>query len=553
MYQPDKYTHSSPSGPARSPHSLMTLVASLSIAAMALAGCSTAPGAQGAGGTGVVNTAVSTETSSFFNTNKVHEISIEAEAQDVEDLLAAYETDQSKKWITATATIDGTTFSNIGLRLKGNSTLRQADTGSNPQELPWQIRLDKYVDGQSYSGRTQFVVRASSTETALNEAVALALLGEAGLATEHAAATRFTFNGSDATLRLVIDNPSDELYSAETFSGEGITYKADSSGDYSYRGANGSDYASAFSVESGAKDLAPVAEFLDFVNNSSDEDFAAKLSEHLDVEQFAAYLAMQDLVANTDDIDGPGNNSYLRYDAASGTMTVVAWDQNLSFGGMGGAMGGPGGGETADGTQPDAAQPDGGAFGADSMLQRFLPDGADVDAAKEQLAQGKLPAGAALPEGMGLSDGTTLLEVLTQLAEGQKPAGLELQDMKAPAEAPEGGAGPASKGNLLVTRFLATEEFSAAVASAKSELSGKLYDSGAAQKILDTWSALLTSQAGDLVDANTVASEAEAIGAYFTGNAAAGNGQAPGHAPQRGPREEDSANESAAPSDATDS
>lgn len=566
MYQPDQYTHSSPSGPARSSRSLMTLVASLSIAAMALAGCSTAPGAQGAGGTGVVNTAVSTETSSFFNTNKVHEISIEAAADDVDSLLEAYETDQSKKWITATATIDGTTFSNVGLRLKGNSTLRQADTGSDPQELPWQIRLDKYVDGQSYSGRTQFVVRASSTETALNEAVALALLGEAGLATEHAAATRFTFNGSDARLRLVIDNPSDELYSAETFSGEGITYKADSTGDYSYRGANGSDYASAFSVESGAEDLEPVAEFLDFVNNSSDEDFAAKLSEHLDVEQFAAYLAVQDLVANTDDIDGPGNNSYLRYDAASGTMTVVAWDQNLSFGGMGGGLGGPRGEGTADGIQPGGTGTGGRGFSADSMLERFLPDGADVDAAKEQLAQGKLPEGAALPEGMSLADGATLLEVLTELAAGEKPSGLELQDMKAPAETPEGdlqrpvegaegtgGGGPSSRSNPLVTRFLANTQFSAAVASAKSELAEKLYTSGAAQEILDTWSALLTSEAGDLVAAETVASEAERISAYFTADAAAGNGQAPGQIPQRGTRQEDSANESAAPSDTTDS
>ena len=556
MYPRDKFTHSAPDGPRRGARNLMTMAATLSIAAMTLAGCSPVPGAQATDG--IVNTQVSAETASFFNSDSVHEINVEADEQDVAAALEAYESEQSKEWISATVTIDGTVFQNAGLRLKGNSTLRQADTGSDPQDLPWQIRLDKFVDGQSYAGRTQFVVRTNTSQTSLNEAVALALLGEAGLATEQAAATRFTLNGSAAQLRLVIDNPSDELYSAAVFTGEGITYKADSSGDYSYRGASGSDYDSAFSVESGAEDLTPIAEFLDFVNNSSDADFAAQLAEHLDVDQFATYLAMQDLVANSDDIDGPGNNSFLRYDTSSGTMTVVAWDQNLSFGGMGG-MGGARGG--ADG-------PVGSGPGTNAMLERFLPAGADVQAATAQITQGILPEGAALPEGMKLTGDTTLLQVLQQLAKGEMPAGLSPQDGQRPGQQDAGGsADPEAQGdgqgdlqagrpraandNPLVTRFLANTDFSAKVEQAKTELTAKLYDSGAAQQILDTWSALLTSQAGDLVDADTVASEAEAISAYFTKDTGSGASQAPGlvpgQAPQRGSRQDEATQNTADP------
>lgn len=44
------------------------------------------------------------------------------------------------------------------------------------------------------------------------------------------------------------------------------------------------------------------------------------------------HLAMEDLTVNADDIDGRGNNSYLRYDSVTGLMTVVAWDANLAFG-----------------------------------------------------------------------------------------------------------------------------------------------------------------------------------------------------------------------------
>ena len=39
-------------------------------------------------------------------------------------MIAAYEADGSKEWIQADITIDGTLVSDIGVRLKGNSTLR---------------------------------------------------------------------------------------------------------------------------------------------------------------------------------------------------------------------------------------------------------------------------------------------------------------------------------------------------------------------------------------------------------------------------------------------
>ncbi len=563
---------------------VLTAVASLSIGALALAGCSNTAQAQS-----VVNTDISTETSAFFNADSVHEISVTADPDDITKALKAYAADGTKDWISADVTIDGQTFKNVGMKLKGNSTLRGADESSDAATLPWVVRLDKFEENQSYSGRTEFVVRTNSSESSLNEAVALDLLGEAGLATEHAAATRFSLNGSDAELRLVIDNPSDELYSDETFEGDGITYKADADGDYSYRGDSASDYESAFEVEAGEDDLTPIATFLDFVNNSSDEDFASKLSEYLDTDQFATYLAMQDLVSNTDDIDGPGNNSFLRYDTATKKMTVVAWDQNLSFGsmpgGMGGAMGGNGGGP--------------GKMDADSLLTSMLPDGLKLADAKKQIAAGTVPDGMELPEQMKLEDGTKLIDVLKDLVDGDMPDGLtfggggggQRPEMNGDGGAPggnmtppdqnstddskttdskatdststdtgdnkaaggQGGGKMGGKSNPLVTRFLADEDFKAQYESAKTELSDKLYASGTAEEILKKWTDLLTSEASDLVDSTTVTSEADSIRTHFTSDSADSSSsttQQPSTAPRS---EEDDAAPSASTSAATDS
>lgn len=552
----------------RSPR-VMTAVASLSVAALALAGCTNVASAQS-----VVNTEISTETATFFNADSVHEISVTAEPDDITAALKAYAADGTKDWISADVTIDGTTFKNVGMKLKGNSTLRGADESSDAATLPWVLRLDKFEANQSYSGRSEFVIRTNSSESSLNEAVALDLLGEAGLATEHAAATRFSLNGSDAELRLVIDNPSDELYSDETFEGDGITYKAD--GDYSYRGDAASDYESAFEVESGADDLTPIATFLDFVNNSSDEDFSSKLSDYLDTDQFATYLAMQDLVSNTDDIDGPGNNSFLRYDSETKKMTVVAWDQNLSFGSGPGGMGGGGAMGGGNGEGP-------GKMDSDSLLTSMLPDGLKLADAKKQIEAGTVPDGMELPEQMTLQDGTKLIDVLKDLANGQMPDGLSFtgrgggqppamdgqggapggnmtppdqnssndtnttESKDKPAGGQNGGKSMGGKSNPLVTRFLADEDFKAQYEAAKTELADKLYESGTAEEILNKWTTLLNNEASDLIDAETVSSEADTIRSHFTSDSVQSstpNTQQPSTAPKT---EEDDASPSASP------
>ena len=102
--------------------------------------------------------------------------------------------------------------------------------------------------------------------------------------------------------------------------------------DYTYRGTDPASYDQVFDQESGDDDLTPLIEFLRFVNESSDADFASGLGERLDVASFATYLALEDLMDNYDAIDGPGNNSYLWWDRESQRMTVVGWDHNLTFG-----------------------------------------------------------------------------------------------------------------------------------------------------------------------------------------------------------------------------
>jgi spore coat protein CotH len=478
----------------------------------------------------VEESTVSTEEATLFDDSVVHDIAVSYEQADYDAMIDAYVETGEKEWIEATVTIEGVVYEQVGLRLKGNSSLSGlgggrfpgagqrpddgtdtpsddttstsepdsteatestpaeeteptttesisgggrgggvgpagAATADEPESLPWLIRLDEFVEGQDHQGYEDIVIRSNSSATSLNEAVALDLLDEAGLASQQAVSTTFSVNGGEPVLRLAIEHPDDDAWQDAAFDGDGALYKAESTGDWSYRGDNPDDYAEIWDQEGGSDvaDMTPLIEFLQFLNESDDAPFAAELPERLNVDSFATYLAMMDLVANFDDIDGPGNNAYLWYDTGSGQFTVVPWDMNLAFseGGFGGGRG-PGddrpGGFPTDGSLPEDLEVPGG-----TLTEDFQP-----------------PGGGSLPEGAG-----------------------------------PGRGGMFGRSNILVERFHANGEFEALYQQKLTELRTELYNSGTADEILASRVATLTEHATELVDAATISEEADAIDNQF--------------------------------------
>ncbi|HUV19358.1 MAG TPA: CotH kinase family protein [Ilumatobacteraceae bacterium] len=405
-----------------------------------------------ADGDGFGDDAVSVEVD-LFDSSVVHTISVDFDQSDYDAMIETFTTTGDKEWIAATVTIDGVTYEDVGLRLKGNSSLfgLTSATSGSPEDLPWLIRLDKFVDGEDHQGYEDIVIRSNSTETALNEAVAQELLAVTGLASQSPIATAFTVNGGETELRLAVENPDEEWYKDNFDDKDGLLYKADSDGDYSYRGDDVEAYIDVFDQEVGDDDMQPLIDFLDFINNADDATFAAELGDRLDVDAFATYLAFQDLIGNADDINGRGNNSYLQYDTATDQFTVVSWDLNLAFdtanvGGGGGVTGGgvPGGGRPAGGGAGRPAGPiDGGAAG--------------------------------------------------------------------------GVGGPGDQANVLVDRFMADEGFAALYAAKTDELTAALFSSGTVDEVIANWVDVLINGASDLVSEATVTAEAAALIDYVDG------------------------------------
>jgi spore coat protein CotH len=299
----------------------------------------------------------------------------------------------------------------------------------------------------------------------LNEAVALDLLAAAGLASQRAAPAGFRVNDGPPALRLAIEHPND-AWMAAYFSADGLLYKCEATGDWTYRGDDPDAYDDIFDLEGGgsgddAADIAPLAGFLDFLNNSDDATFAAELPERLDLDRFAVYRAMMDLIANFDDIGGPGNNGYLFYDPATERFTIAPWDMNLAFVGLG-----------------------------DGAIRAF-PDGGPPPV---RIERPDLPA----PDGSGTPTAGDVVP-----ANGQPDPGGPVM------------IGGRHEPNPLVERFDAVDRFAALVDERSSRLRADLYDGGTAESILARWVGALERGASELVDQATIESESAAIAEHF--------------------------------------
>ena len=431
------------------------------VGTVALTGCASFPGASAATPSGQV-------IDGYLDAGSLHSVEITVDQSAYQEMIAAYQADQTKNWIEAMVTVDGVAHEKAGLKLKGNSSLQGLSADSEPQKLPWLVRFDKFVDGANHDGMTRMVIRASSSTSALNEAVALDLLAKTGLASEKAAHISLSVNGSDPVLRLTCQD-LDESWVGQNFDVAGLLYKAESTGDYTYRGTDESAYKDVFDQETGKANLTPLIEFLQFINESSDADFQSGLAQRVDVDKMVTYLAFEDVIDNFDDITGPGNNSFLWWAEQANQMTVVAWDHNCAFG---------------------------------------LKPGAGVG--QRWHGGGQPPGGGGQPSGGGSAPSNG------QAPTGQPPGGAGGQQPPDAGQQPGDGGGRGTRANALVDRFNSLLDGETKVSAERDRLKQELYTSGVAQAILDARTKVLTDQAGSLIEQSAVEADKQTIAAYFT-------------------------------------
>ncbi len=216
-----------------------------------------------------------------------------------------------------------------------------AQQSGNERKIPFMIKFDKFVDGQTYQGQTAIAIRTygtSSDEALLAEPVTNEIARSIGLPATQTAYTGFQFNDDNETLYVISELVNEEYLSRYFENANGVLYKAEIGSTLIYEGEDPSSYAKSFTQQTQVNDadLSPLIDFMRFLDQSDDETFENDLPDYFDVDAFATYLAVNDLLVNTDSIIGMNNNFYLYYDDVNKQFTLLMWDTNESLGRVGG-------------------------------------------------------------------------------------------------------------------------------------------------------------------------------------------------------------------------
>jgi spore coat protein CotH len=334
----------------------------------------------------------------LFDQSIVHSIQILISAADYQAMLTTYKQTGEKDYYHADVIIDGVQISDVGLRLKGNASLRTAVGGGRPGgpgggpgqpgrpgrqpgdapqpggdvqnrqdppqpgapgqpaqntssaqtasvKIPLMIKFNEFVSGQNYQGYTSLAIRTyGTTQNAalLEEPLTNAAFRLVGLPAPQTAYIGLKINDGAEQLYTIAE-VINQGYIDRTFpASEGVLYKAEVGASLAYLGEDPSAYSGKFTLQThkNEADLGPLIAFSKFIDQSDDATFEAQLPNYLDVDAFAMYLAINNLLVNNDSLVGMNNNYYLYYHQDTRRFTLLYWDGNESLSKM--ARGGQG-------------------------------------------------------------------------------------------------------------------------------------------------------------------------------------------------------------------
>ncbi len=255
-------------------------------------------------------------------------------------------------YIPATVRFDDLTFSNIGLRLKGNSSLLNS-WRSGSDKLPFRLNADGVEDqipesrDQTFFGFPNLNLTNNSQDTSfLRAKVVNDLFREAGIPAVHTAFMRVYFDRGQGAqylgLYTLVEIPDEPMLVAQFGSDNGNLYKPNGTG------ARWTSFlADSFPKKTNQRDedWTDVQDAIGVLNESrtNPEVWRARLEARFGVSIFLRWLALNTIIGNTDTYGGFSPHNYWLYGSPRhrDRLFFIPWDHDLALnaGGPGGTFG----------------------------------------------------------------------------------------------------------------------------------------------------------------------------------------------------------------------
>ncbi len=244
-------------------------------------------------------------------------------------------------WVHSSLEFAGVAFPEVAARYRGNGTYLDSLYGAKQS---FKVDLNKYAKGQSLAGiHTLNFVNAIPDNSYMHDALAEQLFRNLGVPGPRTAFAYLSldvpgrFTNQALGLYVLVENV-DADFAADRFGSKTVPiFKPVTPELFKDLGDDWEAYAGIYDLKTKATpaQLQRVIQFARLVTTSDDLEFARRLEEFLDLEEFAGFLAGHVLTASYDGFLSNGQNFYVYLDPRSNKFGFIPWDQDHGWGEFG--------------------------------------------------------------------------------------------------------------------------------------------------------------------------------------------------------------------------
>ena len=241
-------------------------------------------------------------------------------------------------WSQGAFELGGRACTNVAVRVKGNGTYLGSLFG---QKRSFKVDLNKRAPGQKLAGLDEFNFHnLVADQSSLSDALGYEFFRECGVPASRTAyawlemsvAGRMT---NQALGLYALVEPVNDAFAARWFGSKKaplfkpVTYQL-----FEHLGDDWAAYEAIYDLKTDATPAQQqrVIEFARLVSRATDEEFARRAGEFLDLDEFARFLAGVVLLSNYDSFLANGQNFYVYLDPRSNKFGFIPWDLDLAWG-----------------------------------------------------------------------------------------------------------------------------------------------------------------------------------------------------------------------------
>ena len=244
-------------------------------------------------------------------------------------------------WVPVTIAFEGDTWTNVGLRFKGNSSLKNS-WSQGTYKIPLKLDFDEFeedypeIDDQRFYGFKQLSLASNFNDDSFSrEKVVSEIFSAAGVPSAQTAFYEVYVDYGECPtyfgLYTMVEVVDDTVIETRFEDDSGNVYKPSGSGA-SFAAGSFSEASFDKETNQDEEDYSDILALYDALHDdtriSDPAAWRANLEAVFDVSGFLNYLAVNTIIQNWDTYGVMNHNYYLYHDPATDLLTWIPWDNN---------------------------------------------------------------------------------------------------------------------------------------------------------------------------------------------------------------------------------